>query len=142
MIFSSKNSFKGADDTMNFNERKFAPTHEWAAVDGDIATIGISDFAVKALTDLVFLDLPAVGQKLETGEMFGEVESVKAVSELLSPVSGEVIAVNSAIVDNLSTLVSDPFGNGWLVKIRMSDTTEFSKLLDLDAYRKQCAEEH
>ena len=127
---------------MNFNERKFAPTHEWAAVDGDIATIGISDFAVKALTDLVFLDLPAVGQKLETGEMFGEVESVKAVSELLSPVSGEVIAVNSAIVDNLSTLVSDPFGNGWLVKIRMSDTTEFSKLLDLDAYRKQCAEEH
>ncbi len=126
---------------MNQNELKYAPSHEWAAVDGDVATIGITDFAVKALTDLVFLDLPAVGKKLDAGEMFGEVESVKAVSELLAPVSGEVVAVNTEIADNLDTLASDPFGSGWLVKIKMSDAGELSQLLDFGDYQKQCAEE-
>jgi len=121
-------------------ERKYALTHEWAVVDGDVATVGISDFAVKALTDLVYLDLPAVGKMLDAGETFGEVESVKAVSELLAPVSGEVVAVNSAIANNLETLVTDPYGNGWLIKIKMSKKDELSKLLGLADYQKQCAE--
>ena len=127
---------------MNPTERKYTPTHEWAVVNGDIATVGISDFAVKALTDLVYLDLPAVGKTLEVGEMFGEVESVKAVSELLTPVSGEIVAVNSSIADNLAALAADPFGDGWLIKIKMSNASELSKLLDDEAYRRQCAEEH
>jgi len=127
---------------MNPTERKYTPTHEWAVIDGDIATVGITDFAVKALTDLVYLDLPAVGQALEVGEMFGEVESVKAVSELLAPVSGEVVAVNPAIANNLATLATAPFDDGWLIKIKMSNAAELSKLLDIDAYRQQCAEEH
>ena len=127
---------------MNPNELKFTPTHEWAAVNGDTAMIGISDFAVHALTDLVFLDLPAVGKKLDAGEMFGEVESVKAVSELLMPVSGEVVEVNSAIADNLGTLAADPFGKGWLIKIKMSQPAELAKLLDHDAYRQQVAGSH
>ena len=125
---------------MSQRERRYTPTHEWVVADGDIATIGISDFAVKALTDLVFLDLPAVGKQLEAGEMFGEVESVKAVGELLAPVSGEIVAVNSAVADDLGILATDPFSN-WLIKIKMSDTAELSKLLDHNAYQKQCAGE-
>jgi len=124
---------------MNPEEFKFAPTHEWVAINGDRATVGISDFAVHALTDLVYLDLPAVGKTLDVGEMFGEVESVKAVSELLAPVSGEVVEVNSAITDDLGTLAADPFGNGWLIKIKMSNLAELENLLDHDAYRRQVA---
>ncbi len=126
---------------MDPNSLKYAPSHEWAAVSGDIATIGITDFAVKALTDLVFIDLPAVGKSVEAGEMFGEVESVKAVSELLSPVSGEIVEVNSEIADNLDSLASDPFGAGWLVKVKMSNPEELAKLLNFTAYQKQCLEE-
>jgi len=126
---------------MNPSELKYAPTHEWATADGDIVTVGISDFAVKALTDLVFLELPAVGKTVDAGEMFGGVESVKAVSELLAPVSGEVVAVNAAIADNLERLAADPYGDGWLIKIKMSNEGELSKLLDFTAYQKQCAEE-
>ena len=125
---------------MNSSERKYTSTHEWVTVDGNIATVGLTDFAVKALTDLVFLDLPAVGRNVDAAEMFGEVESVKAVSELLAPVSGEIVAVNSAIADNLGTLATNPYDDGWLVKIKMSNTAELEKLLDHDAYQKQCAE--
>ena len=125
---------------MSSNERKYAPTHEWVAADNGIATVGISDFAVKVLTDLVFLELPEVGKQVDAGEMFGEIESVKAVSDLLAPVSGEVVAVNSAVADNLDTLASDPYEDGWLVKIKMKNADELAKLLDYDAYQKQCAE--
>lgn len=126
---------------MNPNELKYSKSHEWVAVDGDTAVIGITDFAVKTLTDLVFLELPEVGSSVTAEESFGEVESVKAVSELLSPVGGEVVEVHSDLVDNLDAIGSDPFGKGWLVKIRMNDPAELNALMDRTAYEKHCAEE-
>lgn len=122
---------------------KYTKTHEWVAVEGDTATIGISDFAVHLLSDLVYADLPAVGKKTTQGQPFGEVESVKAVSDLYAPVSGEVIARNDALPDNLDLLTKDPFGAGWMVRVRLSDARELSKLLDQAAYKSHCdAEKH
>ena len=125
---------------MNPNELKYAVSHEWVRQDGGIAVVGITDFAVAALTDLVFLELPAVGAEAVAGESLGEVESVKAVSEILAPVSGRIIETNSGIVDDLDCLKADPFGEGWLVKIEMSDPGELDSLLDRAAYEKQCSE--
>lgn len=122
--------------------RKYAKTHEWLAVDGDVGTVGITDFAVKELTDLVYIGLPSVGRKLSAGDVFGEIESVKAVSDLYAPVSGEVIAVNSAVSNDLDLLSRDAFGQGWLIKVRMSNPAEASALLDAAAYERQCAAGH
>jgi glycine cleavage system H protein len=127
----------------------YAKTHEWVSVDtagatpagGRVATIGISAFAVEALTDLVYIELPAVGRQVKQGESFGEIESVKAVSDLYSPVDGEILEVNSALVGHLETLNVDPYGKGWIAKIRLSDETSLKQLLDYPAYQKQCAEE-
>ena len=124
----------------------YAKTHEWVQVEtgpaGEkIATVGLSDFALQALTDLVFMELPPAGCKVRAGEPFGEIESVKAVSDLYSPVDGEIVASNSAIVQDLQHLAQDPYGNGWLVKIRISDPAGLEQLLDYKAYQKQCAEE-
>jgi glycine cleavage system H protein len=124
----------------------FAKTHEWVELATDssgakIATIGISAFALEALTDLVFVELPKVGRQLKAGETFGEIESVKAVSDLYSPVTGEVIAVHSEIVERLETFNADPYGEGWLVKIKLAGDAGLSDLLDYKAYQKQCAEE-
>ncbi len=122
---------------------KYTKTHEWAAVDGETATIGISDFAVHLLSDLVYADLPAVGKKIAQGQPFGEVESVKAVSDLYAPVSGEVIARNDVLPDNLDLLTKDPFGEGWMIKIRLTNAAELSTLLDAAAYKVHCdAEKH
>ena len=122
---------------------KYTKTHEWVAIEGDTAAIGISDFAVHLLSDLVYADLPAIGKKTKQGEPFGEVESVKAVSDLYAPVSGEVIARNDALPDNLDLLTKDPFGEGWMVKVRIADASELSKLLDYAAYKAHCdAEKH
>lgn len=122
---------------------KYTKTHEWVAVEGDTATIGISDFAVHLLSDLVYADLPAVGKQTTQGQPFGEVESVKAVSDLYAPVSGEIIARNDGLPDNLDLLTKDPFGAGWMVKVRISDAGELSKLLDHAAYKTHCdAEKH
>ncbi len=122
----------------------YAETHEWVRldeVDGQqVATIGISAFAVEQLTDLVFMELPAVGTQVEAQSEFGEVESVKAVSPLYSPVAGEVVAVNEKLPDALEMLGQDPFGEGWLIKIKISDESGLAKLLDHAAYQKQCAE--
>lgn len=119
-------------------------THEWAQVedkDGQkIATVGITAFAVEQLTDIVFLELPKVGTQLTAGQEFGEVESVKAVSPLYSPVAGEVIEVNSQLPEQLETLSQAPFGAGWIMKVRISDESSLDKLIDYDAYQKQCAE--
>ena len=105
----------------------YAKTHEWVHVeqegDARIATIGLSAFAVELLTDLVFVELPEVGRTVSAGESFAEVESVKAVSDLYSPVGGEVVEVNAPLVDALETLSSDPLGAGWLVKIKISGQT-------------------
>jgi glycine cleavage system H protein len=125
----------------------FAKTHEWVAVAPDaagvkIATIGVSAFALEALTDLVHIELPKVGRTVKAGEPFGEIESVKAVSDLYSPVSGEVVAIHDALIDRLETLGSDPYGEGWMVKVRITSDTELKALLDYPTYQKQCAEEN
>jgi glycine cleavage system H protein len=124
----------------------YAKTHEWVYLENDahgqkVATVGISAFAVEALTDLVYMQLPEVGRKLNAGESFGEIESVKAVSDLYSPVEGEVIAVNKDLPNRLETLNADPYGAGWLVKVRLTSETALKDLLDHKAYQKQCAEE-
>jgi glycine cleavage system H protein len=120
---------------------KYAKTHEWVAVDGDVATMGISAFAVEALTDLVFIELPKVGAKVEAKQPFCEVESVKAVSDVYAPVTGEVIAVNTTLPENLEILSTDPYEKGWIAKIKITDDANLSKLLNHAAYEKQCAEE-
>ncbi len=114
---------------------RFAKTHEWIRLDDNgFATVGISAYAVEALTDLVFMQLPKVGRLVKAGESIGEIESVKAVSDFYAPVSGEVVEVNTALPNNLETLGKDPFGAGWLVKIRPADPTELESLLDQAAY--------
>ena len=101
-------------------ERYYTESHEWVQVDGDVATIGITDFAQSQLGDVVFLELPSVGRMLEAGDSFGVVESVKAASDLYSPVSGSVVEVNEALSDNPETVNRDPFGEGWLIKVRLN----------------------
>ena len=128
---------------MKPEDLRFTKSHEWVAVDGDSATVGISDFAVSQLTDLVYAELPAVGTTVEQGEPFGEVESVKAVSDLYAPVSGEVLDANASLAEDTGPLSADPFGDGWMLKVRLSDPSELDGLMDHAAYREHCAaEEH
>jgi glycine cleavage system H protein len=118
---------------------KFAQTHEWVHLDGKTATIGISDFAVKELTDLVFIQLPEIGRQLQAGDTFGEVESVKAVSDLYAPLSGTVTEVNSKLINDLAPLSDDPFGAGWIMKVTVTDPAQDQGLMSFDAYQKFCA---
>jgi len=114
---------------------KFAKTHEWIRPEaGGLATVGISAYAVEALTDLVFMQLPAVGRKVKAGESIGEIESVKAVSDMYAPVSGEIVEVNTALPGQLETLGKDPYGAGWIMRIRPDDQAEMGTLLDQAAY--------
>jgi glycine cleavage system H protein len=114
---------------------KFAKTHEWVRSDaGGVVTVGISSYAVEALTDLVFMQLPAVGKRVKAGESFGEIESVKAVSDLYAPVSGEVVEVNAALPGKLETLGKDPYGEGWVVRIKPDNPADLDSLLDRAAY--------
>ena len=126
---------------MKPEELLYSETHEWAHVaesGGDkIATVGISDFAVEQLTDLVYMELPDVGTPVSAGNEFGEVESVKAVSQLYSPVDGEIIEVNSGLPDNLEVLNRDPYGEGWIIKVKVTDDASLGALLDYSAYQKQ-----
>ena len=115
---------------------KFLKSHEWVKVEGNMAIIGITDYAVGHLSDLVFLDLPDVGTDLMANEPFGEIESVKAVSDLMAPVSGEVVEVNDSLTDSLDKVGTDPFGEGWIVKIRATNAAEHDQLLDAAAYQK------
>lgn len=121
---------------MDPQKLKYAKSDEWVSLDGDVATIGITDFAVNALTDLVYIDLPAKGKKLEAGKPFGVVESVKAASDMYSPVSGEVLEANTRLADDLGTLSSDPFGAGWLLKVKVSGAGLPADLMDRAAYEK------
>lgn len=123
---------------MNKSQLRFAKTHEWVGVEGDIATVGITDFAVQQLTDLVYLALPAVGKKLTAGGSFGEVESVKAANDLYAPISGEVTAVNSDLPDHLDWLSTDAFGKGWIIKIKLAPGTDLTHLMDQAAYEAFC----
>ena len=131
---------------MNPEKLLFAKTHEWVAVEagasgGKIATVGVSKFAVEALTDLVFMELPKVGRQVKAQESFCEVESVKAVSDVYAPVAGEVVAVNESLPNNLENLSNDPYGEGWIARIKIADEAGLKKLMDHAAYQKQCAEE-
>ena len=123
----------------------YAETHEWVRVDNEggrrIGTVGITAFAIEQLTDLVHMVLPKVGTQVKAGQPFGEVESVKAVSDLYSPVDGEVTAVHSELASKLETLAGDPYGRGWMIKVALSDESSLQRLMDAAAYEKQCAAE-
>ena len=115
--------------------RRYAQSHEWIRLEDDgTATIGISAYAVEALTDLVFTQLPDVGRSVKAGESFGEIESVKAVSDMYAPVSGEVVAVNTALPQRLETLRQDPYEAGWIVRIKPANPADVETLLDQAAY--------
>lgn len=116
---------------------KYARSHEWVKVEGDVAVIGISDYAQHSMGDLSYVDMPDVDDEFSAGETFGAVESVKAASDLYAPVSGKVIDVNSALEDEPELLNSDPYGN-WIIKLQMSDLSELDALLDAAAYEKIC----
>lgn len=113
-------------------------THEWAKVEGDIATVGITDFAQDALGDITYVEMPGVGDSVEAGAEFGSVESVKAASDLISPVTGEVTEVNAALEDDPAACNADPFGKGWIMKVKVSAKPD---LLDAAAYKEVCASE-
>ncbi len=124
---------------------KFAPTHEWVRLDGEIATIGISHFAQEELGDVVFLDLPwddAGERAFQAGSHFGDVESVKATSELFAPVSGALVSVNEALRDQPELVNRSPYGDGWMLTLRVSDPAELDKLMDADAYAAFTNESH
>lgn len=130
---------------MKPEELLYSETHEWAYVADEggskVATIGISAFALEQLTDLVYMELPEVGTTVAAGDEFGEVESVKAVSPLYCPVSGEIIAVNTGLPEQLEQLSASPYDKGWIAKVRLTDASSLSRLLDYAAYQKQCAAE-
>jgi glycine cleavage system H protein len=113
---------------------KYTDQHEWVKLDGDVATIGITDYAQAALGDLVFVELPAVGRNIKTGEAFVVVESVKAASDVYAPITGEVLEVNPALSANPELINSAPYDGGWICKIRSSDKAELEKLLDASKY--------
>ena len=128
---------------MRPDDRKYSPTHEWVKIEGDTALIGITDFAVQELSngntsDLVYCDLPEAGRQVKAGETFGEIESVKAVSDLNSPVSGEVVDVNHTIEEHLEVLAKDPWNSGWMVRLKLSSKS-VDGLMDAAAYEKHVA---
>jgi glycine cleavage system H protein len=118
------------------DELKYHREHDWARIEGDTATLGVTWYAQDALGELVHYEPPDVGSSLARDESYGEVESVKAVSDLIAPLSGEVVEVNHAVVEAPETVNSDPYGQGWLVKVRLSDRGEVDDLLDVQAYKK------
>ncbi|MFO7578153.1 MAG: glycine cleavage system protein GcvH [Pelovirga sp.] len=118
------------------DELKYTEEHEWVLIEDDIVTIGISDFAQHQLGDVVFVELPEIGDSLEAGKPFGVVESVKAVSDVYAPVSGEVIEVNSDLPDEPELLNSSPYEDGWMVKLKLNDPAELDDLMDAAAYQE------
>jgi glycine cleavage system H protein len=119
---------------------RYTKDHEWVRVEGDTATIGVTDFAANQLGDVVFVDLPAAGKSVEQFATFGVVESVKAVSDLYAPVSGEVVEVNSELSGNPELVNSDPFGGGWMIKVRLGDPEQIDGLLDPAGYEQLTSE--
>ena len=123
------------------DDLKYHREHDWARIEGDEAVLGITWFAQDALGELVHFEAPETGSTVRSGASYGEVESVKAVSDVIAPLSGEVLEVNQAVVDAPETVNEDPYGSGWLIRIRLSDPSEVDSLLDLDAYRQVLAEQ-
>ena len=123
------------------DELKYHREHDWARIDGDEAVLGITWFAQDSLGELVHFEPPTDGQQIQRGASYGEVESVKAVSDVIAPLSGEVLEVNRKAVDEPETVNEDPYGEGWLIRIRLSEPAEADELLDADAYRAFLAEQ-
>ena len=121
---------------------KYATSHEWARLDGDIITVGITDHAQEALGDLVFVELPEVGDSVNAGDEAGVVESLKAASDIYAPVSGEVVEINPALEDTPELINSDPYGEGWMYKIKVSDLAELDDMMSADEYDAQVSAEH
>lgn len=115
-------------------DNRYAKSHEYVHLEGDVATVGITDYAQKELGDVVFVELPQPGSQLDAGDELGSIESVKAVSELFSPVSGEVVEINEALADNPALVNTDPWGDGWMIRIRVSDPTEVDELMTAEEY--------
>ena len=126
---------------MTPEDSRYAKSHEYVHVEGEIGTLGITDYAQKELGDVVFVELPQVGSQLEAGDELGSIESVKAVSELFSPVSGEVVEVNEKLADNPELVNTDPYGDGWMIRIRLSDPTELDDLMTAEEYEEYCETE-
>jgi glycine cleavage system H protein len=126
---------------MDPSQLRYSPTHEWVHIDGSTATVGISRFAVDQLTDLIMIELPSVGTQLVPGKSFGEIESVKAVSDLYAPIGGEVVEVNSDVANDVQLLADDPYEKGWLIKLRIDDPSDTADLMDFTAYEKRIADE-
>lgn len=127
---------------MNLEQLRYNPSHEWVGLVDEggeqLAVVGITAFALEQLTDLVYMALPAVGSQVKAGQEFGEVESVKAVSPLYSPIDGTVVAVHSELVDQLESLAADPYENGWIMKVRLAAGATLDHLLTLEQYQAQC----
>ncbi len=117
------------------SELKYSNDHEWVKSEGEMAVIGITDYAQKELGDIVFVDVTCEGETLAAGEIFGTIEAVKTVSDLLLPVGGEVVEFNSSLETDAAVINSDPYGKGWIIKVKMSNPSELSKLMDAGAYK-------
>ncbi|HET7711598.1 MAG TPA: glycine cleavage system protein GcvH [Thermoanaerobaculia bacterium] len=121
---------------MTPEDSRYAKSHEYIHVEGDVGTIGITEYAQKELGDVVFVELPRVGAELEAGDELGSIESVKAVSELFTPVTGEVIEVNETLADKPQLVNEDPYGDGWMIRIRLKDATEIEELMTAEEYEE------
>lgn len=126
---------------MNPEDLHYTQSHEWVRIDGDVGTIGITDYAQKELGEIVYLELPEVGHVFNAGEEFGTVESVKAVSELFTPVSGEIVEINKGAVAEPGIVNDDPFGDGWMIKLKLSTDEEVQKLLSAGQYEEYVKQE-
>ena len=126
---------------MTPEDSKYAKSHEYVHMEGEIGTVGITDYAQKELGDVVFVELPQVGTQLEAGDALGSIESVKAVSELFAPVSGEVVEINETLADKPELVNTDPYGDGWMIRIRVSDPTELDDLMNAEEYEEYCETE-
>jgi len=130
-----------SDDSKVLDGLKYTKDHEWIKVKGDTGTVGITDFAQHSLTDIVFAELPQAGKVVEQGKAAMVVESVKSVSDVFAPVSGEITEVNEGVGKDSSLINKDPYGEGWLFKLKVKDASELEKLMDAEAYRKYLAEQ-
>jgi glycine cleavage system H protein len=126
---------------MDPQKLRYAKTHEWAGLDGDVCTVGLTQFAVEQLTDIIYVELPDVGDPALAGDSFGEIESVKSVNDLYAPVDGEIIEVNDKLNNDPSIISKDPYGKGWLIKVRVPRNTTLDHLMTAEDYQKQIASE-
>ncbi len=123
------------------DDLKYMKTHEWVRIEGDTATIGITDYAQHQLGDIVYVELPEIGRTLEKESSAGEIESVKAVGEILMPLSGKIVEINAIIIESPESINSSPYGDGWMMKIKVSNSSEINELLSVEDYKKIVEEE-